>query len=100
MGPFSYKGTCFNNQGDFLQDGGGNNHHTIIEFKNKYYIFYHAQWLDKQVKGNSNGYRTTHVDELPMNGNSFGNAKATVQGVKQLENVDGSKLNYAASMAW
>jgi len=100
MGPFTYKGTCFNNQGDYLQDGGGNNHHTIIEFKNKYYIFYHAQWLDKQVKGKSNGYRTTHVDELPMNGNSFGNAKATVQGVQQLGNVDGSKLNYAASMAW
>ncbi|ORX46603.1 Arabinanase/levansucrase/invertase [Piromyces finnis] len=99
MGPFSYKGTCFNNPGDFFQTTG-NNHHTIIEFKNKYYIFYHTEWLNKQVFGSQKGYRTTHVDEMPVNGNSLGNAKGTLTGVTQIQDVDGSALNYAACFAW
>ena len=99
MSGFKYQGTCFNNPGDFFQTTG-NNHHTIIEFKNKYYIFYHAEWLNKQILGGQKGYRTTHVDELPVNGSKLGNAKGTLSGVSQLENVNGSALNYAASMAW
>nr|AEX92721.1 putative cellulase [Neocallimastix patriciarum] len=99
MSGFKYQGTCFNNPGDFFQTTG-NNHHTIIEFKNKYYIFYHAEWLNKQILGGQKGYRTTHVDELPVNGDRLGNAKGTLSGVSQLGNVDGSALNYAASMAW
>jgi len=98
-GPFTYKGTCFNNPGDFFGTVG-NNHHTIISFKNKYYIFYHAQWLEKQVFGSTKGYRTTHVDEMPTNNGSLGNAKGTLSGVTQLQNVDGSALNYANSFAW
>jgi len=99
MSGFKYQGTCLNNPGDFFQTTG-NNHHTIIEFKNKYYIFYHAEWLNKQILGGQKGYRTTHVDELPVNGDRLGNAKGTLSGVSQLGNVDGSALNYAASMAW
>jgi len=99
MGPFTYKDTCFNNPGDFFQTVG-NNHHTIIEFKGKYYIFYHTEWLNKQVLGSQKGYRTTHVDEMPVNGNSLGQAKGTLTGVAQLQNVDGSAVNYAASFAW
>jgi len=99
MGPFQFQGTCFNNPGDFFQTTG-NNHHTIIEFKDKYYIFYHAEWLNKQVLGNPKGYRTTHCDELPINGNKLGNAKGTLNGVAQLGNVDGSAVNPAAMMAW
>jgi arabinoxylan arabinofuranohydrolase len=99
MSGFKYQGTCFNNPGDFFQTTG-NNHHTIIEFKNKYYIFYHAEWLNKQVFGSQKGYRTTHVDELPVNGSKLGNAKGTLKGVNQVKDVDGSALNYAASFAW
>jgi len=99
MGPFSYQGTCFNNPGDFFQTVG-NNHHTIIEFKGKYYIFYHTEWLNKQVFGSQKGYRTTHVNEMPVNGNKLGQAKGTLSGVTQLKDVDGSALNYANNMAW
>ncbi|OUM60889.1 carbohydrate-binding module family 13 [Piromyces sp. E2] len=99
MGPFKYQGTCFNNPGDFFGTTG-NNHHTIIEFKKKYYIFYHTEWLNKQVLGNPKGYRTTHVDEMPVSGDRLGNAKGTLTGVTQVQNVDGSALNYAACFAW
>ena len=81
LGPFTFVGTCLNNPGDFFQTVG-NNHHTIIEFKNKYYIFYHAEWLNKQTYGEAIGYRTTHVDVMPMNGEKFGDAKGTLNGVE------------------
>ena len=99
MGPFTFKGTCFNNPGSFFQTTG-NNHHTLVEFKNKFYIFYHAEWLNKQVLGSQKGYRTTHVDELPFSNGSFGNARGTLTGPAQLQNVNGFSLNYAASFCW
>ncbi|OUM63317.1 glycoside hydrolase family 43 protein, partial [Piromyces sp. E2] len=80
MGPFTYKGTCFDNPSTYFGIGG-NNHHTIIGFNNKYYIFYHTQWLNQQVKNGKDGYRTTHVDEMPVTNGGLGNAKGTLEGV-------------------
>ena len=99
LGPFTYKGTCFNNPGDFFGTWG-NNHHTIIPFNNQYYIFYHAEWLNKQSYGAQKGYRTTHVDVLPTSGAGLGNAKGTLTGVTQLKNFDPYKLNKFSNFAW
>ena len=99
LGPFTYQGTCLNNPGDFFQTVG-NNHHTIIYFKNQYYIFYHAEWLNKASYGSMLGYRTTHVDVMPFANNKFGNAKGTLTGVTQLSNFDPYQLNYFNTMAW
>ena len=99
LGPFTYKGTCFNNPGDFFGTVG-NNHHTIIPFNNQYYIFYHAEWLNKQSYGAQKGYRTTHVDVLPTTWNGLGNAKGTLTGVTQLKNFDPYKVNRFSNSAW
>ena len=99
LGPFTFKGTCFNNPGDFFGTAG-NNHHTIISFKNVLYIFYHAEWLNKQAYGAQLGYRTTHVDVMPVNGASLGNAKGTLTGVTQVENFNPYQTNYFNTMAW
>jgi arabinoxylan arabinofuranohydrolase len=99
LGPFTYQGTNFNNPGDFFGTVG-NNHHTIISFKNQYYIFYHAEWLNKQSYGSQIGYRTTHVDVMPFSNGKFGNAKGTLTGVTQLGNVDPFQLNRFNTMAW
>ena len=99
LGPFTYVGTCLNNPGDFFQTVG-NNHHTIIEFKNKYYIFYHAEWLNKAAYGEMLGYRTTHVDVMPLNGEKFGDAKGTLTGVEQVGEVDPYTENNANTFAW
>lgn len=99
MGPFTYQGTCLNNPGDFFGTAG-NNHHTIIQFNNQYYVFYHAEWLNKQAYGSQKGYRTTHVDVMPFSGGKFGQAKGTLTGVTQLSNVNPYVSNRAASMAW
>ena len=99
LGPFTFKGTCFNNPGEFFGTAG-NNHHTIIAFKNVLYIFYHAEWLNKQAYGSMLGYRTTHVDVMPINGSGLGNAKGTLTGVSQVENFNPYKTTYFNTMAW
>ena len=99
LGPFNYQATCFNNPGDFFGTVG-NNHHTIINFKNNFYIFYHAEWLNRETYGSAIGYRTTHVDVMPFTNGKFGNAKGTLTGVTQLENFDPYKENRFNTMAW
>jgi len=99
LGPFTFKGTCFNNPSDFFGTGG-NNHHTIIPFKDKLYIFYHCEWLNKQAYGSQLGYRTTHVDVMPVSGSNLGNAKGTLTGVSQLHSFNPYVLNYFNTMAW
>ncbi|KAL6591179.1 glycosyl hydrolase [Neocallimastix sp. 'constans'] len=99
LGPYEYQDVVFNNPEDFFGTGG-NNHHTIINFKDKYYIFYHAEWLNKQIFNEQRGYRTTHVNELPFADGKFGKAKGDLTGVQQVKDVDGSKLQYAANNAW
>ncbi|KAL6590219.1 glycosyl hydrolase [Neocallimastix sp. 'constans'] len=97
MDSFLFQGTCINNPSDFFQ-AVGNNHYTIIEIKNKYYIFYHDEWLNKQI-GNANSTRITHIDELPVSNVKLNNTKDTLIGVTQVTNVNGSVDNLASSMA-
>ena len=99
LGPFTYQGTCFDNPGIFFQTYG-NNHHTIINFKNQYYIFYHAEWLNKESYGTTLGYRTTHVDVMPFSNGKFGNARGSLPGVTQLSNFNPYQLNRFNTMAW
>ena len=99
LGPYTYQATCLNNPGDFFGTVG-NNHHTIIYFKNQYYIFYHAEWLNKETYGSMLGYRTTHVDVMPFSNNKFGNARGSLAGVSQLGNFDPYQLNRFNTMAW
>jgi len=99
LGPFEFVDTIFNNPGDFfIYDG--NNHHTVVEFHDKWYIFYHAEWLNTQIYGEKLGYRTTHVNELPYVDGKFLNATGTLEGVPQLFNVDAYQTQLASLMAW
>lgn len=99
LGPFEFVDTVFNNPGDFFGIYG-NNHHTIIPFHDKYYIFYHSEYLNGQVFGEARGYRTTHVDELKYEDGKFLNATGSLAGVEQLFNVDAFAENPASLMAW
>lgn len=99
LGPFTFQNTCFNNPGEFFGTTG-NNHHTIITFHDKQYIFYHAEYLNQKMYGEMLGYRTTHVNELPMEDGLFGDAKGTLEGVEQLSNVDAYSTNRASALAW
>jgi arabinoxylan arabinofuranohydrolase len=99
LGPFEFVDTIFNNPGDFFTIYG-NNHHTVIPFHDKFYIFYHSEWLNYHIYGEARGYRTTHVNELPYVDGKFLNATGTLEGVNQLFAVDPYQPQPAALMAW
>ena len=83
MGPFTYAGEVFKNIGNFFGTTG-NNHHTIMQFKGQYYLFYHAQYLQDQM-GIKGGYRSTHIDELSYQDGKFGSVTGTKNGVTQVQ---------------
>ncbi|SHI13905.1 arabinoxylan arabinofuranohydrolase [Butyrivibrio fibrisolvens DSM 3071] len=99
MGPFTYKGTCLNNPGDFFGTTG-NNHHSIVTLNGQSYIFYHAEWLNKQMFGSQKGYRTTHVDTISFSNGKINNAKGTLTGVSQVKNLDAFTKTSGATFAW
>lgn len=101
MGPFTYTGMVFKNPGDFFPGSWGNNHHAIFEFKDKWYITYHALVLQNNM-GIEGGYRSTHIDYIPVNesNSTIGQAKGTLAGVEQVQALNPFVKTEAETMAW
>lgn len=97
-GPFTYQGTFLNNPGSFF-GCAGNNHHSITKFNNKFYVFYHSQWLENKM-GTNKGYRNTHVDEIKISNGKISQATGTLTGVPQIKNLDPYSLNQMSTIAW
>lgn len=74
-GPYEYKGDVLENCGNVF-GVVGNNHHSIIKFNDKYYMFYHTRVLETAL-GSDLGFRSSHVNELTVN------ADGTLEPVKQ-----------------
>ena len=87
MGPFTYGGELFVNQGRFF-GLYGNNHHSIATFKGEHYLIYHNRPVEKGMKITGN-YRSPQINVLPVNEDgSLGPVKGTMKGVAQLENFN------------
>ena len=100
MGPFTYVGSILKNPSEFF-GVGGNNHHAIFEFKNQWYITYHAQTLDKAKAGEARGYRSTHINKLEYDLNGvIQDVKADMKGISQIANLNPYKRNGAETFAW
>ena len=88
LGPFTHKGEVFKNIGNFFGTTG-NNHHTIMKFKDQWYLFYHAQYLQDQMGLKDCGYRSTHIDPITMNSDgTMQQVKGTKTGVTQIKALD------------
>ncbi len=88
LGPFTYKGEVFKNIGNFFGTTG-NNHHTIMQFKGEWYLFYHAQYLQDNMGLKDCGYRSTHIDKITMNSDgTMQQVKGTKTGVSQIKSLD------------
>lgn len=98
MGPWQYQQTILKNPGFFFGTGG-NNHHSMIQFKDKWYIFYHAFLLQdaNNIKG---GYRSTNADEVMINSDgSIQSINGTRTGVKQITNFNPYEKVLATTMS-
>ncbi|MCR4888619.1 MAG: endo-1,4-beta-xylanase [Ruminococcus sp.] len=90
----SFKGKVLPGTGKV--DKGGNNHHSIIYFKDKYYVAYHtrAQALSMGISAKTNNggtsadgnYRSTHLDPATFNPSTGQiTSDVTMKGVSQIE---------------
>lgn len=81
MGDYIFKGTVLPNP---PKDLGNNNHASIVEFNNKWYIFYH----DRSVS-NSVYKRSVNVDFITYNADgSMKQTTCTTNGVSQIKNLN------------
>ncbi|MBQ1994539.1 MAG: endo-1,4-beta-xylanase, partial [Lachnospiraceae bacterium] len=87
MGPFTYEGELFQNPGVFW-NVWGNNHHSMFEFKDKYYLAYHARAIETGAIGKSLGYRSTQIDEVTINDGKIVSMTPSMTGVAQLATVN------------
>lgn len=89
MGPFTLQGEFFANPGSFGSEFGsyGNNHHSLIEFKGNYYLFYHSRGLEKSM-GLSLNYRSSHVDKVTISNGKIQALKGTMKGTSQLQTLN------------
>jgi hypothetical protein len=98
LGPLTYKGEVFKGIGTFFGTGG-NNHHTIMQFKGQYYLFYHAQYLQDSM-GIKGGYRSTHIDKLTVNADgSMQQVTGTKKGISQIKTLDPTEVVRAATLS-
>ncbi|HOH86137.1 endo-1,4-beta-xylanase [Ruminococcus sp.] len=98
---YQYQGVVFKNTGTQRLDNGGNNHHSIIEFKGSYYVLYHSRQLEMRMGVNGGkglNYRSPCIDKATIsNGKITCNGSQT--GVSQLENLDPTKTVRASTMS-
>ena len=90
LGPYTYKGVVFKNTGSQRLDNGGNNHHSIIEFKGEYYVLYHSRQLEMRMGVNGGkglNYRSACIDKCTVNGSSL-SCNGTITGVSQIETLN------------
>ncbi len=96
MGPWNkstFSGMVFGNTGAQGIDKGGNNHHSIIYFKDKYYVAYHSRQqalrMDAAHDGKDHNYRSTQINEAsfdPSTGKIT--CKGDMKGVSQIETLN------------
>ncbi|MDO4167756.1 MAG: family 43 glycosylhydrolase [Eubacteriales bacterium] len=80
-GPYTFQGDVLPNCGTVFhnrsgEEAWGNNHHSIVEFQGKYYMFYHTMVLQDQLYCKNEfctnldaeylGYRSTAINELTV----------------------------------
>ena len=87
LGPYTYRGELFPNEGWFF-GLYGNNHHSIACLNGEYYLFYHSRPVEKAMKISGN-YRSPQIDKITVNADgSLKQVKGTMKGVEQLRPLD------------
>lgn len=98
LGPYTYGGELFKNQGNFFPGMTGNNHHSIVSLNNQLYLFYHSRPVEKAM-GIDGNYRSPQVDKITMNGTKINSVIGTMTGIAQLKPLDPYKKIEAETMS-
>lgn len=99
LGPWKYQGSILRNPMHFFGIGG-NNHHAMFQFREQWYIAYHAQTLSKAM-GVPKGYRSTHLNRVDIEADgSIRNIIADMVGAGGEMSFNPFYLTSAATMAW
>lgn len=99
IGPWEYKGVILKNPWNFF-GVGGNNHHSIFEFKGNWYIAYHAQTLAKAM-GIPKGYRSPHLNQVFFNDDgTISEVIADYKGAAQIKALNPYIRVEAETYAW
>lgn len=105
LGPFKYAGYTLKNPGNYF-GAWGNNHHWIFNFKNQWYIAFHAQTTEKMLGFEKGGYRSIFIDEINVNGdgslpvqNVSKEGAASVCSFNPYEKIPAATFHSSANMA-
>ena len=98
LGPYTYGGEFFKNQGNFFPGMTGNNHHSIVSLNNQLYLFYHSRPVEKAM-GIDGNYRSPQVDKITMSGTKINSVTGTMTGIAQLKSLDPYKKIEAETMS-
>ncbi len=97
LGPYTYGGELFKNQGNFF-GLYGNNHHSICELNGQLYLFYHSRPVEKAM-GIEGNYRSPQVNKITMNGTAMNSVTGTMAGISQLKTLSPNQKVQAETMS-
>ncbi|MEO6719997.1 MAG: family 43 glycosylhydrolase, partial [Ferruginibacter sp.] len=97
---WKYRDNYFKNTGDVNVGPLTNNHSHVFKFKEKYYLAYHAMYLQEYF-GTKGGFRNVGIEEMQVDeGNvNFPMVKATFKGPSQLNPLNPFVLQQAETTA-
>lgn len=82
LGPYTYGGELFKNQGNFF-GLYGNNHHSVVELNGQLYLFYHSRAVEAAM-GITGNYRSPQADKITVTGTALNVVTGTMKGIAQL----------------
>ncbi len=97
LGPYTYGGELFKNQGNFF-GLYGNNHHSIVELNGQLYLFYHARAVEAAM-GITGNYRSPQVNAITTSGTSLNSVTGTMSGISQLKTLSPYQTVQAETMS-
>ncbi|MCQ2458602.1 MAG: family 43 glycosylhydrolase [Clostridia bacterium] len=87
LGPYHFVGELFPNEGNFF-GLWGNNHHSIANIGNSWFLFYHNRPVEKAM-GITGNYRSPQVDRIIINNDGkLQKVRGTMTGIPQLKELD------------
>ena len=97
LGPYTYGGELFRNQGTFF-GLYGNNHHSLCTLDGQLYLFYHNRSVEKAM-GIEGNYRSPQVDAVTMQGTKMQAVTGTMTGIAQKKTINPYQTVQAETMS-